>query len=52
MDNLVDANIYNYKKIMRTENTGLGTKMSLYWKSVKAIFLFLSTYFYKQQPDR
>lgn len=29
MDNLVAANIYNYKKIMQPENTGLRTKMSL-----------------------
>lgn len=47
MDNLVDVNIYNYKKIMRIENIGFGIKMSFYWKSVKVIFFFLSIYFYK-----
>ena len=51
MHNLVDANIYNCKKITQTENTGLWTKMSLYWESMKAIFLFLTTYFFKYQPE-
>lgn len=51
MDNLVDANTYSYKKITQTENTGLWTKMSLYWESMKAIFLSLTTYFCKYQPE-
>lgn len=38
MGNLVDASIYSYKKIMRTENTSLRIKMSLYWENMKAIF--------------
>lgn len=52
MDSLVDANIHNYKKIMRTENIGLRTKISVYGESMNSIFLFLSTYFCKYQPGK
>lgn len=40
MDNLGDGNIHNYKKIMQTENTGLRTKMSLYWESTESHLAF------------
>lgn len=39
-DNWVDASIYSYKKITRTENPGLRIKMTLCGGPMKTIFLF------------
>lgn len=51
MGNLVEANMYNYKKIMRTKNTGL-RDINGFLLGEDESHLFLSNYFYKYKTDR